>query len=290
MLRSATRKVMWVGRATVFMVGLAFVLALVLGVATTALAAIPGDPFRLGQTNGIDAMSTLVGNVAGTMLRVDNNSTERGATALDLRVEAGKAPMKVNSGARVALLNADKVDGKDATAFYAAGSKVADSSHADTADSATSAADANTLDGEDSTQFADSSHTHSGADIASGTVEADRIEDGAGSNLNADQLDGLDSTQLPHGFYEVDKVFTQASPANGFAAGEVLCDEGDQIVGGGYGDLHPTSHIATDSPSLDSGPSETQSGWVITWKTPDPSTTDTVIVFALCADFGAAHP
>src|SRR3712207_3396676 len=150
MLRSAASKVMWVGRATVFMVGLAVMLALVLGVATTALAAIPGDPFRLGQTNGIDTMSTLVGNVAGTMLRVDNNSTGAGATALDLRVEPGKAPMKVNSAARVALLNADKVDGKDATAFYAAGSKVSDSSHADRADSATSAGDANTLDGKDS--------------------------------------------------------------------------------------------------------------------------------------------
>jgi hypothetical protein len=147
MLRSATSKVMWVGRATVFLVGLAVMLALVLGVATTALASIPGDPFRLGQTNGIDAMSTLVGNVAGTMLRVDNNSTGAGATALDLRVEPGKAPMKVNSATKVALLNADKVDGKDATAFYAAGSKVADSSHAD------QAADANTLDGKDSAQF-----------------------------------------------------------------------------------------------------------------------------------------
>ena len=82
-MRNAASKVMWVGRATVFMVGLAVMLALVLGVATTALASIPGDPFRLGQTNGIDAMSTLVGNVAGTMLRVDNNSTGAGATALD---------------------------------------------------------------------------------------------------------------------------------------------------------------------------------------------------------------
>lgn len=189
------------------------------------------------------------------------------------------------------VANADKLDNKDSTEFYAAGSKVADSSHADQADSAASAGDANTLDGKDSTQFADSSHTHSGADITSGTVEADRIEDGQGSNLNADQLDGLDSTQLPHGFYQVEDVFTQASSANGFAVGEVLCDEGDQVVGGGYaGDLHPTTSIAADSPSLDRGASGTQSGWVITWKTADPSTTETIRVAALCADFGASHP
>jgi hypothetical protein len=115
MIRSALSKVMWVGRATVFLVGVAVTLALVLGVATTALAALPGDPFRLGQTNGIDAMSTLVGNVAGTMLRVDNSSTAAGATALDLQVEAGKPPMKVNSGMKVAKLNSDKIDGVDST-------------------------------------------------------------------------------------------------------------------------------------------------------------------------------
>jgi hypothetical protein len=113
MVRSVVSKVMWVGRTTATLIGLAVALALVLGVATMALAAVPGDPFRLGQTNGIDAMSTLVGNVAGPMLMVDNNSTGAGATALDLRVEAGKPPMKVNSTTKVSKLNADKVDGKD---------------------------------------------------------------------------------------------------------------------------------------------------------------------------------
>jgi len=39
MLKSATSKVMWVGRATVFVVGLAVILALVLGVATAAFGA-----------------------------------------------------------------------------------------------------------------------------------------------------------------------------------------------------------------------------------------------------------
>jgi len=38
MLRSAANKVMWVGRATVFLVGLAVILALVVGFATAALA------------------------------------------------------------------------------------------------------------------------------------------------------------------------------------------------------------------------------------------------------------
>jgi hypothetical protein len=42
---------------------------------------------------------------------IDKNSTNAAATALDLQVEAGKAPMKVNPGAKVANLTADKLDG-----------------------------------------------------------------------------------------------------------------------------------------------------------------------------------
>ena len=41
MLRTAAAKVMWVGRATVFVVGLVVILALVMGVASTAFAANP---------------------------------------------------------------------------------------------------------------------------------------------------------------------------------------------------------------------------------------------------------
>jgi hypothetical protein len=38
MIRSAASKVMWVGRAAVFVVGLAVILALVFGIASAALA------------------------------------------------------------------------------------------------------------------------------------------------------------------------------------------------------------------------------------------------------------
>jgi hypothetical protein len=113
-MRSVASKVMWVGRATVFALGLAVILAVVLGVATVALAAAPGDPFRLGQINTINALTTLAGSVNNAMLKVDNNSAGTSATALNLRVEAGKAPMKVDSGTKVANLNSDRVDGKSA--------------------------------------------------------------------------------------------------------------------------------------------------------------------------------
>jgi hypothetical protein len=58
MIRSVFGKVMWVGRATVFLVGLAVILALVFGVATAAFAALskPGDPFKLGVVNEINRL------------------------------------------------------------------------------------------------------------------------------------------------------------------------------------------------------------------------------------------
>ena len=126
-------KVMWVGRATIFGVGLAVVLAAVLGVATAALAA-TGANFILGKSNVATTVSKLTANIAGPALSLINTSTASGATALNLKVASGDPPLKVNSTTQVPNLNASKLDGKDASAFYAAGSKVADSSHADTAD------------------------------------------------------------------------------------------------------------------------------------------------------------
>jgi hypothetical protein len=99
MLRNAASKVMWVGRATVFMVGLAVILALVLGVATAALGA-NGDFFRVGQSNFASAVSVLDKSGAGPALR--------------LLVDSG-APLAVNSSTKVSNLNADRLDGKHAT-------------------------------------------------------------------------------------------------------------------------------------------------------------------------------
>ena len=99
MLRNAASKVMWVGRATVFLVGLAVILALVLGVATAALGA-NGDFFRVGQSNFASAVSVLDKSGAGPALR--------------LLVDSG-APLAVNSSTKVSNLNADRLDGKHAT-------------------------------------------------------------------------------------------------------------------------------------------------------------------------------
>ena len=119
---------MLVGRATVFAVGLAMILAVVLGVASSALAA-NGKPFLLGKSNIATKVSTLVNKGVGP--------------ALGLKVGVDQAPLTVNPEAGTATnLSADELDGKDSGAFLGRTEKAA------------SAEDANTLDGVDSAAFA----------------------------------------------------------------------------------------------------------------------------------------
>ena len=122
MLRTTVSKVMWVGRATVFLVGLAVILALLFGVASAAFAG-NGDPWRLGRINVATSITKLGGEagVNGPMLRLINNDSGTDDTALELQVQSGEAPMRVNSSAKVANLNADQVDGQDASQFVPTG-------------------------------------------------------------------------------------------------------------------------------------------------------------------------
>jgi hypothetical protein len=142
--------------------GLALVLALILGVATAALSATGGN-FILGKANEATTVSRLTASIAGPALTLVNQSADTAATALNINVASGNAPLRVNAAAGTATnLSADKLDGKDSSGFYARGSKVADSSHADQATSAGSAADADLLDGKDSSAFQPSNPCPSG--------------------------------------------------------------------------------------------------------------------------------
>ena len=116
-MKKVARTVMWVGRTTVFTVGLAVTLALMIGVATAALGAVPGDPFKLGKANAVNALTRLTGTTNNALLRLHNDSSGQDATALELQVAPGKPPVKTNSGVRVANLNADRLDGRDAASF-----------------------------------------------------------------------------------------------------------------------------------------------------------------------------
>lgn len=118
MIRSAASKVMWVGRATVFLVGLAMILALIFGVVSRATAHTgSAGLFHLDHNNAVSALSTLTGTLTGAVLKVDNNGT---GPTLSLEANAGKPPLTVNSTAGKATnLNADKLDGKESGAFVA---------------------------------------------------------------------------------------------------------------------------------------------------------------------------
>jgi hypothetical protein len=128
----------------------------------TAAAAVVGDQLKLGVVNSINALTSWTGAVADRLLLIQNTSTAAGARALQLysrgpwgtafvlnagtgpalqlQVGAGSAPITVNTDAGKATnLNADKLDGQDATAFLPSAGK---------------ATDADRLDGIDSSAFA----------------------------------------------------------------------------------------------------------------------------------------
>jgi hypothetical protein len=120
MMRSAVGKVMWVGKATVFLVGLAVIMALVLSVSSAALAGTGvGATFNLGKQNTVNRLSQLLGSTDNALLNIDNSNGGPSATALSLKVEPGLAPMTVNSSTQVSNLNADLVDGRSASSFVA---------------------------------------------------------------------------------------------------------------------------------------------------------------------------
>ncbi len=116
-MHTAVNKAIQVGRATAVAMGVGVMLALVLGLATVALAAVPGDPFRLGQVNAVNTLTRLTGSTNNAMLRINNGSAGPNATALDLQVAPGKPPMTVNSAVEVQGLNVDSLDGRNSNDF-----------------------------------------------------------------------------------------------------------------------------------------------------------------------------
>jgi hypothetical protein len=114
--------------------------ALVVGFAavpTVALAAtdaVPGDPFKLGQSQRIDKASTVLqgsnqlndgvlslrkeGSGIGPVLKVVNAGTGGGKRGIDITVPAGQPPINVPENAgKASNLNVDKLDGKSEEDF-----------------------------------------------------------------------------------------------------------------------------------------------------------------------------
>ncbi len=153
-LVKATLPKLWsLTRTTSMVVGLAVMLALVAGVASLAVARTP--------SGGATATAILKGvsNTAATTTTLINSGP---GAALNLQVQPGNPPLTANPEAGTATnLSADKVDGKDSTAFVSAtNGKAPDSELLDGKDSteflgaSAKAADSDKLDGKDSTEFA----------------------------------------------------------------------------------------------------------------------------------------
>src|SRR5918998_1470815 len=137
-MKNTFARIWWLGRGTATAMGLAVLITVVFGVGTAALAAVPGDPFKLGRINTIGKVTGFAGSADDALLRIDNDSKGEGATALDLRVNPTKPPMKINSFAQVEKLNADLLDGRESNQFVTITDKASDSDK---------------LDGKDSTSF-----------------------------------------------------------------------------------------------------------------------------------------
>jgi hypothetical protein len=287
-MKATLRRLWHLTRATSIAVSLAVVVALVGGVVSGAVAATPttttATALLKGVTNTATAVTTLVNSGTGAALSLEAKS---GYPALNLKVPSDNPPLTVNPEAGTATdLSADELDGKDSKAFVSATAdgKAPDSELLDGIDSKKFAqvepdgkvANADKLDGMDSAQFANSSHTHSGVDITSGTVDADRIEDGQGSNLNADQLDGLNSNQ-----------FAAASTGTAFAAQKTFRSAGVSLSRGVLTDvlskdLPAGSYVINAKASFQNWDSDSTAG--VGCFLQSGSTLDTVVDFGTTVD------
>lgn len=235
-------------RRVLFYISMVIVLVLATGT-TTALAAVPGDPFLLGESNTIGGSTTrLQGGNAGAMLEIFNRSPDPNASALHLLVSPGQPPLEVSATAGKATnLDADKLDGRDSKSFAdGTDGKANDADKLDGRDSTTfaeaigtdgKAKNADLLDGRDSITFADGTNGKANdADKLDGR-DSTTFADGTNGKANdADKLDGKDSSQFWSG-----GLYTVTESGSGLALGANLyriiaaCKPGDALlqVGGG---------------------------------------------------------
>jgi hypothetical protein len=182
-------------------------LALFVAMSGTAAAA-TGNVFILGQDNRADHASVLV---------------NKSGTPLELRAKSGKAPLRVNTERRVRHLNSDLLDRLDSTAFLRATAK---------------AADANLLDGRDSSQ-----------------LMAALCPDGASIAFHAAVAAGCTQVTKVSGPMQVSPSWIPSVSGR-----LLLCPGGSQVVSGGYTLADDTVKVTESGPC---GVRFTNAGWYI---------------------------
>jgi hypothetical protein len=105
-------------------VALGSAVSLVTLAATAAFAGTGvGSVFNLGQTNRANARSQLEGATPSAVLNVTNSDKSASASGVSIDVPGNDPPIVVNSATKVRNLNADLLDGHDASTFQAAVSR-----------------------------------------------------------------------------------------------------------------------------------------------------------------------
>lgn len=220
-----------IARGTALTLGVAVMLALTVGLGSEALGANGGSLILGKATNVATRVTGLVGKVAnGAALLVSNPS---GGPALDLRVQAGKAPIKVNSPTKVANLNADRLDGKSSEEFLGASGK---------------AFDADKLDGKDSAAFMPGG-------IYTVSVTSEEIQPGSGRGVQA--LCDSGDTALSGGYHDINanlkvyidqRVAENTDPESGPIRSSGWVAAGSNPLGSGASGLLEVQAYCADQP------------------------------------------
>ena len=82
-----------------------------------------GKIFNLGEANRVNARTQLEGSTPSAVLNVTNTNKSASANGVSIDVPATDPPLVVNSDTKVKHLNADLLDGQDASTFQGATSK-----------------------------------------------------------------------------------------------------------------------------------------------------------------------
>ena len=253
----------------------------------------------MNNSTGADALIAESGINRNSISSETFNVQNAGAGSMELQVDGNKVFHAGNDGSGSGL-DADTLDGQSAASFASsshnhageditsgtvADARVASTLTRDTEvfgivtanDGAASGLDADLLDGNHASAFATASHNHSGGDITSGTVADARIastltrdtevfgivtaNDGASSGLDADLLDGLNSSALARSGSNSDITsITRATGGSfdinigGNAGDDFIVDTDKLVVEGdtgevGIGTTDPTSKLTIVSGS-----------------------------------------
>ena len=202
-------------------------LALFIAMGGTAAAA-TGNLFVLGHDNRADRSSALI---------------NRAGTPLQLRAQAGRPPLKVNTEARVRHFNADLLDGRSSSAFLPAAGK---------------ASDADRLDGRESADF----------------LPAFCPE---GPTAYVDALTGC--TKLTRRSAHMAPAIPGFVPDR---PGQlVMCPAGQQAIAGGYGLADDPAVVVRASEPF--GPRYTSAGWYVELRPgASPASISSSVVWVVC--------